>query len=205
MLAEMASDMERSDSDAFTAKINAAIRHYQPRRFFFNESRSVTFNTVAATDLYRFGTGLAITTEFYRIDSVNITIAADDVRQLVPMNYVELEALADNNTDGGEPVYFAFIDKAIRIWPNPDAIYSVRLTGHIKAPAPATDGEADNTWMVEAYDLIMSRAKAELYAHRYEDPVNASIMQQAESSALRALQDATHDKVSIGYLEATEF
>jgi len=205
MLAEMAEDMLRSDTTLFTNKINAAIRHYQPRRFFFNESRSVTFNTVASTDVYRFGTGLEITTEFYRLDSVFITIAAQDVRELERVNYVDLEALAGNDTNTGEPSQYAFINKAIRLWANPDAIYSTRLTGHIKAAAPASDDEADNPWMVEAYDLIMSRAKAELYAHSYEDPNNAAIMQQAEASALRSLQDATHDKVSTGYLEATDF
>lgn len=205
MLAEMADDMLRSDTTLFTNKINAAIRHYQPRRFFFNESRSVTFSTVASTDLYRFGVGLEITTEFYRLDSVFITIDTQDVRELERVNYVDLEALADNNTDTGEPSQYAFINKAIRLWANPDAIYSTRLTGHIKAAAPATDDEIDNPWMVEAYDLIMSRAKAELYAHSYEDPNNAAVMQQAEASALRSLQDATHDKVSTGYLEATDF
>jgi hypothetical protein len=205
MLAEMAEDMLRSDTTLFTNKINAAIRHYQPRRFYFNESRSVTFNTVASTDVYRFGTGLEITTEFYRLDSVFITIAAQDVRELERVNYVDLEALAGNDTNTGEPSQYAFINKAIRLWANPDAIYETRLTGHIKAAAPASDDEADNPWMVEAYDLIMSRAKAELYAHSYEDPNNAAIMQQAEASALRSLQDATHDKVSTGYLEATDF
>ena len=205
MLAEMADDMLRSDTTLFTNKINAAIRHYQPRRFFFNESRSVTFNTVASTDLYRFGAGLEITTEFYRLDSVFITIAAQDVRELERVNYVDLEALAGNDANTGEPSQYAFINKAIRLWANPDAIYATRLTGHIKAAAPASDEEADNPWMVEAYDLIMSRAKAELYAHSYEDPDNAALMQQAEARALRSLQDATLDKVSTGYLEATDF
>lgn len=202
MIAEIESDTERSDSTAIGNKINAAIRHYQPRRFWFNESRSVTFNTVAGTDLYTFAT---IGTEFYRVDSVQVTIGTDDVRHLDRMNYVDLAALADNNTDQGEPSDYAYINKAIRLWRNPDAIYSTRVTGHVKAAAPASDSEADNVWMTEAYDLIMSRAKSELYAHRWEDPNNAAIMREAEMSALRRLQSATMDKVETGYLEATEF
>ncbi len=94
MIAEIEDDTERSDSTAIGKKINAAIRHYQPRRFWFNESRSVTFNTVAGTDLYTFVT---IGTEFYRVDSVAVTIDTDDVRYLDRMNYVDLSALADNN------------------------------------------------------------------------------------------------------------
>lgn len=202
MIAEIESDTERSDSTAIGNKINAAIRHYQPRRFWFNESRSVTFNTVAGTDLYTF---VIIGTEFYRVDSVQVTIGTDDVRHLDRMNYVDLAALADNNTDQGEPSDYAYIAKGIRLWRNPDAIYSTRVTGHVKAAAPASDSEADNVWMTEAYDLIMSRAKSELYAHRWEDPNNAAIMREAEMSALRRLQSATMDKVETGYLEATEF
>lgn len=202
MLAEMADDMERSDSAAFGKKIDAAIRQYQPKRFWFNESRAVTFNTVASTDVYTFTT---IGTEFYKIDGVFMTISSTDVREIDRVDYSALEAMADEDTTTGEPGVYSYINRAIRFWRNPDAIYSTRIVGHIKIAAPATDGEADNVWMTEAYDLIMSRAKAELYAHRYEDPVNASIMREAEASALRRLLGATHDKVSAGYLEATEF
>lgn len=202
MISEIASDTERSDTTAITAKINAAIRHYSPRRFWFNESRTVTFNTAAGTDFYTFAT---IGTEFYRVDSVQVTISAGDVRFLDRVNYVDLEAIANNNTDRSKPEEYAYIAKGIRLWRNPDAIYSTRLTGHVKIAAPATDGEADNVWMTEAYDLIMSRAKAELYAHRWEDPNNAAVMQQAEASALRRLQSATMDKTETGYLAATEF
>lgn len=208
MVAEIVADTGRSataQQAAMVAKINAAIRHYQRKRFWFNESRSITFNTVASTDLYRFGAGLEITTEFYRIDGIFVTISADDVRELNRVNYVDLEALADNNTDTGEPSDYAFINRAVRFWRNPDAIYSVRIEGHIKYAAPATGDEASNVWMTEAYDLIMSRAKAELYAHKWEDPQNAAVMQQAEASALRSLQSATLDKVETGYLEATDF
>jgi len=202
MIAEIESDTERSDSTAIGLKIDAAIRQYQPRRFWFNESRTVTINTVAGTDLYTFVT---IGTEFYRVDSVQVTIGTDDVRHLDRMNYVDLAAIADNNADQGEPEAYAYINKAIRLWRNPDAIYSTRVTGHVKVAVPASDAEADNVWMTEAYDLIMSRAKAELYAHRWEDPNSALAMQQAEASALRRLQSATMDKTETGYLEATEF
>ncbi len=202
MIAEMADDMERSDSTAFGKKIDAAIRQYQPRRFWFNESRAVTFNTVASTDVYTFAT---IGTEFYKIDGVFMTISASDVREMDRVDYSYLEETAGEDTTTGEPEVYAYINKAIRFWRSPDAIYATRLVGHITAAAPATSDEADNVWMTEAYDLIMSRAKSELYAHRYEDPTNAAIMREAEADALRRLLGATHDKVAPTYLEATEF
>jgi hypothetical protein len=203
MIAEMASDMERSDSAAFTSKINAAIRHYQPRRFWFNESRSVTFQTTASTDTYSFST---IGTEFYRIDGVFLTVASDDVRELERWDYARMmEEVAGEQTATDIPRAWAYVDRGMRLWRSPDDAYTVRLLGHVKLAAPTSDGETDNLWMTEAYDLIMCRAKAELYAHRYEDPAQAQIMRLAEGDALNRLLNATDDKVAPGYLEATEF
>lgn len=202
MVAEIESDTERSDSDAIVSKINAAIRHYQPKRFWFNESRSITFSMVSGTDTYSFTT---IATEFYRIDGVFVTIASGDVREMDRVGYAALEAMADSDTTSGEPSVYAYVNRGLRFWRAPDSTYSTRLVGHIKILAPNSGGETENVWMTEAYDLIMSRAKAELYAHRWEDAGNASLMREAERSALTRLRDATHDKVSQGYIEATEF
>ncbi len=203
MITEMASDMERSDPAAFGSKIDAAIRHYQPKRFWFNETRSVTFNTVATTDTYSFAT---IGTEFYRIDGVFLTVEANDVRELDRWDYARMtEEVAGDLTETDVPVAWAYVDRAMRLWRSPDDAYEVRLLGHAKLAAPASDQEANNLWMAEAYDLIMCRAKAELYAHRYEDPANAQIMRLAESDALNRLLGATDDKVAPGVLEATEF
>lgn len=207
MLAEIQSDTERDSSADVTAmrnKIAAAIRHYQPSRFWFNESRSVTFPTVDGTDLYRFGSGLEITTEFYRIDGVYVEEGGRQHRVRV-CDYSELETLIDTTPQEGRPFKYAYINRALRFYPCPDQIYTVRLTGHIKIAPPAADGEADNPWMTEAYDLIMSRTKAELYAHRWEDPINASIMVQAEKGALTTLETATGSKIGTGQIVPTQF
>ena len=200
MITEIESDTERSDTTAIGLKIDAAIRHYQSRRFWFNESRSVTFNTVASTSDYTFAT---IGTEFYKIDGAYLTNGSE-INELVRVDYQELEEGPSSPTTG-LPTAYAYIAKTLRLYTTPDDIYAVRLTGHVKLAGPATDEEAENAWMVEAYDLIMARAKAELYAHRWEDPTNAALMRVAEADYLRDLLGMTHDKVAPGYLEATEF
>lgn len=203
MLAEIQADTIRtsaSDVTAQRAKINAAIRHYQPKRFWFNESRAVTFNTVASTAVYTFTT---IGTEFYKIDGAFRTDGSE-ITELDRVNYTELEPGQATPTEAA-PTAYAYVAKSVRLYDVPDAIYSVRLTGHIKIAAPASDAEADNIWMTEAYDLIMCRAKAELYAHRWSEPIPAQIMRAAEGDALSRLLGATHDKVALGHLEATEF
>lgn len=201
MLTEMQADLQRTATSAVTAmrnKIAAAIRFYQPHRFYFNESRTKTFNTVSTTSKYSWTT---IGTEFYTIDGAFVTDSSN-VLALRKSDYLEFET---PNTGNARPDAFAFIDGGLAFWPIPNDAYSIRLTGHIKAAAPATDDEASNPWMVEAYDLIMSRAKAELYAHRWFNPTLAQVMQEAESLARSSLRSATTSKVATGSLMPTEF
>lgn len=206
MLAEIQADTGRTATAQVTAmrsKIAAAIRHYQAKRFYFNETRAATFNTVAGTDTYAFNTATTTGTipyEFYKIDGVWVAFAAGDVREMDVMDYALIEAEADSVTSNSQPSAYAWVNKALRFDYPFDAVYAVRIGGHLKIAAPATDAETDNPWMTEAYDLIMARAKAELYAHKWEDPNNAALMVQAEASALKVLQEATNDKERTGYV-----
>lgn len=202
---EILDDMDRGTADgprALTA-ISAAIKFYQPKRFFFNESRSITFNTVAGTAEYAFGASAAITTEFYSLDGVFLTDGTD-IRELDRNNYTVLERLAATSNND-TPTDYAYVNKALRFHPVPDAIYSVRLTGHVKLAEPALDADDGNDWFEEAYELIKCRSKAYLYAHVFEDVNMAQVMRAAESDALSALRSATSDKVAPGYLAATDF
>lgn len=210
MIAEIQDDTLRlsaSEAAAISLKIDAAIRQYQNKRFDFNESRSVVFNTVIGTDIYAFNTATtvgAIGAEFYKIDGIWLTRDGSDVGWIDRVDYTEVEAWADTQiAEEGTPYVYAYIDRALRFYRNPDQVYPIRVAGHLKIAVP--DTEDDNPWMNEAYQLIMSRAKAELYAHRWEDPNNASLMRAAEMDALRSLLGETDDKVSPGYLTASDF
>lgn len=202
MIAEIESDTERSDTTAIRSKIQAAIRHYQPTRFFFNESRDVTFPTVIGQTEYSFASDIG--TEFYKIDGVWLT-EGTNVYGLRRCDYRALGVLLDGAATANQPTSFAWVDRKLRLYPEPNDAYTVRVTGHVKLAAPATDGEADNEWFTEAYDLIMARAKAELYAHRWEDPANAQIMRVAEVDALDRLVGAGAMKIGTGNIRPTQF
>lgn len=202
MIAEIESDTERSDTTAIHSKISAAIRHYQPTRLFFNESRDVTFTTVIGQTEYTFASDIG--TEFYKIDGVWMT-QGTNVYQLRRCDYRALEILLDGNSTASQPTSFAWIDRKLRLYPEPNDAYTVRVTGHVKLAAPASDAESGNAWMTEAYDLIMARAKAELYAHRWEDPANAQIMRVAEMDALDRLVGAGAMKIGTGNIRPTQF
>lgn len=204
---EILDDLERdasADGARVLSAISAAIKHYQPKRFFFNESRSVTFSTEADKWQYTFGTSGDITTEFYRIDAVFVTENGNNY-EMCQRDYREMELLNDTNATTNRPYDWAYIGQSVVLYPVPDGVYTVRLTGHIKAAEPAADDTAGNVWFTEAYELIRCRAKSYLYAHVYPDPGMAQMMQVAEASALRALRSATMDRVSTGNVEPTSF
>ena len=211
MLTEIQEETGRTSTiqvNAMRRAIEQAIAFYQSNRFWFNETRSATFNTVIGTDPYTFSTATTVGTipyEFYKIDGVWMTFATGDVRELDVMDYSYFEQDADSQTSNSQPTAYGFIKGAIRFDYAPDAIYSTRIAGHYALPGPATDNETDNPWMTEAYYLIKSRSKAELFAHRWDDYVAASAMQTAEQIELGSLRDATYDKARTGYIQATSF
>lgn len=200
---EIQSDTGRTATSYVTpinSKIDAAIRRFQPTRFWFNETDTVTFPTVASTSTYSFA---SIGTAFYTIDAVFITVNSEEY-EIKRVNWVEERADAGGSTDTGTPVEYAYGNRGLKFYPTPDQVCSVRLMGHYKIDGP-TDDVTDNDWLTYAYDLIMCRSKAELYAHRWEDPTNAQLMVVAEQDALNSLRGATFDKVSTGYLTAMDF
>lgn len=203
MRTEIASDTGRTATSYVTpinSAIDAAVRRYETERFWFNETDAITFPTVASTSTYTFTT---IGTAFYTIDAVFITVNSEEY-EIERVNWVEERADAGGSTYTGPPVEYAYGNRGLKFYPTPDQVYSVRLMGHYKLAGP-TDDATDNDWMTYAYDLIMCRTKAHLYAHRWEDPTNAQLMVVAEQDALNSLRGATFDKVSTGYLEATSF
>ena len=206
MITEILDDMERSgtaDTTRVTSAISTAIKFYQPKRFFFNESRSITFPTVDGTDTYSFGSSGAITTEFYAIDGVFILEGTNQHRVKL-IDYLSLEEVIESTPAEGRPTCWAYINRAMRFYRCPDAVYTVRLDGHIKAAEPAADGTADNVWFTEAYELIRCRAKAYLYAHVYGDQPMAALMREAEREAYGVLRAASTDKMGTGQLASTE-
>lgn len=210
MKTEILDDLDRSSSADGTrvlAAISSAIKFYQPKRFFFNESRSTTFTTTAADWDYTFGSGGDITQEFYRIDLAVLEEASADY-VLTRRDYRDIERLNDGSATSNRPYNYAYVDQQLVLYPIPDDTYTIRLTGHIKYAEPAADATAGNEWFTEAYELIRSRAKAYLYAHVYPNPENlqlAAVMKMAEKEALSSLMSATHDKVSLGCIEPTDF
>ena len=113
--------------------------------------------------------------------------------------------MLDSSAASGQPYKYSYFEQSFRLYPIPDAVYTVRPIGVIEEAEPATDGEADNPWMVHAFELLRCRAKAYLCGHVTMDFELAQAMLAAEHSALQKLRRETAKKTGGGLIEATQF
>lgn len=200
MIAEIESDADRSDTDAIRTKIQQAIRHFQPRRFWFNETRSNTFVTVIGQSDY----DITTVGDFYKFDALYVIESSGEVDELKRHDYRWQETLEGTVTNN-LPYAWSYVDKTVRLYPPPDDVYTMRPTGHLKIAAPATDDEANNDWMLYAYDMIKYRARATLEAERWENPNSALMFKQMEDMEFNRLMAEGSKRIGTGEVLPTQF
>jgi len=159
-------EVERSDlTDAdLENAINAAITSYDRDRFYFNESRAYTFDTVASQDIYTEADQEAIG-RLVKVDYLFVLIGDNPVRLVYrDPESVEWTNMATTISEG-QPGWYTLYNESIRLYPIPSDVFTVRLAGVFRPAAPATDVETLNPWMMvsKAERMIRQRAKAFLY------------------------------------------
>lgn len=175
MKARIARELARGSSltQQIADAINDAIEIYKPERFTFNEMRPgtpVTFNTVIGQPYYT-ADGQAI----FQIDYLQINIGNTWV-DLYRTFAEEIKLLNDTGSSMGQPSSYAWEGEAILLHPVPSGIYPIRYAGIFSYPAPATDNEVGNRWMIDAERLIRSRAKYEIAKHVTRNPTMVADM-----------------------------
>lgn len=188
MLDQIASDLTRGDlaSQAQSAILDA-IAHYEHDRFWFNVTRSKTFQTVANQQAYG-AADLAQIPDVIQFDSLFLKDGTQGYF-LTWQNSEEAEWLLSGSTTGpGRSTDYTYIDGQILLWPTPIAAYTIRPHMHYRLPAIALPTDS-NAWLNEAEQLIRAHAKMLLYANVLEDDVGATRM-QAQIPAHKAKLDA---------------
>jgi len=201
----IADELDRTDlTNQIEKAIQTAIDKYQRKRFFFNEARSLTFNTVDGQEFYTSADSSDIPNLLY-IDNVRLTVSGSDKIDLERAQYSELEYFSSNTTpDEGLPTSYAYYGKQLRLYPIPDAAYAVRVSGVFALSDLSATGDT-NAWMTDAEALIRSRAKRELLTHVIRDAEGAAAMAQAEAEELQSLIQETNARSSTGSIVPTEF
>ena len=211
----IADDLNRSDITSQIANaITDSIEHYKNTRFSFSETRDSTFVTVAGQGRYSVSDDADIPL-WFDLDAVYVNdgtreyeIPRDDHRRLET-------SLSDASPSTGVPSCYAYFDRGFWLYPVPDAVYTIRPVGAIEKAAPATDGEANNVWMMEAFELIRCHAKADLAVHVLDDAgllirMRGALPDQeppggAEGVAYRKLKRKASNRIATGRIVPTSW
>lgn len=204
--AEIADDLSRSDlTSQIATAITAAITFYKTTRFWFNETRASTFVTVDGQSTYTSSDDADIPL-WFSIDQVLLIDSSTNVTELRRVDPQRMELwLTGATPTEGQPSDYTYFEKAFRFYPVPDAVYTIRPVGAIEKAAPATDGEASNVWMTDAYQLIKFRAKAQLYRNVIRQLDKAGDMDSEERLELTRLRSAGGKRTGSGRIVPTQF
>lgn len=155
--------------------IFAAIRFCERDVYYFNETRDVTFTTVAGREWYD-------KTDNSNIPTLVRIVAAyseDSAGQRTTLRRVmpeDIETVSDNAASRGEPYMFTYFGQRIRLYPVPsDTQYTIRLQLGPYRLAEIQTSTDSNAWFTEAFDLIKARAKYQLYKDYLKDATLAAV------------------------------
>lgn len=199
--ARIADELSRSDlTSQIVYAISDAVKNYQSTRFWFNETRGTTFSTVASQEHY----GSAANTNIPNlllIDQIVITTGTSNT-ELCKVDDRVLEEM-DTTSTGGLPWAYSYYAQQIRLYPIPDAIYSVRITGVVRIDVPAADGDS-NAWMTDGEELIRNRAKSLIYSDVIRNNEMAQISDAREKAALKRLLMETSRRKGVSTIRPVE-
>lgn len=180
----IASELHRSDlTTSIASAIEEAVTHYQTRPLRFNEAIA-TFSTVAGTEFY---------------DDLSDVGQIDEVRVLVngrktvlePWSYGYMEAVSTTTNTESQPLAWAWYAEQIRLYPVPDAAYTITVSYTKQYGVPSSDSES-NVWTNQAEALIRHATKKRIYRDVLRDLEGAAGAEAAENEALQNLIQDTN-------------
>lgn len=186
---------QRTDLDSqIAAAILRAIEHYATTRFWFNEGTG-TVNTVSGNQYVTLPSGLR--TE----DKVFATVGGNHY-ELCKREFDELEVWYGASDTSGQPMDYAIRDGQARIFPKPNAAYTITFTGIFDQTALSDDSDTNDWCTGIAQDLIVSRAKFTITRDILLDDKQMAMSRMAEMEALNRLRSETHMRVADGRVTA---
>jgi hypothetical protein len=202
---KIADEIARPDlASQIADKITEAIAAYQQERFFFSETRDLTFNTAQGQEFYTATDNAAIPT-LQAFDYIILYLGGIPW-PVTRRTSIEIEVLNQNGLVQGQPYNWDYFNQQIRFGPVPDGVYEIRLAAHQTVGPPATDDTPGNPWMSgNAERLIRARAKYELYLHVIRNMERAQSMAAAVTEAFDVLKGQTNRLVGLGVMAPMEF
>ena len=206
----IAADLGRSDLTSLIADtITQSYEEIQQKKFWFNQTRDFTFSTVA--DDYDYGSGTTDVlgsqtvdiTDFWDIRKVYLDIS-NRRRELKLVSQDLMEMRLDNSASTGEPYDWSWYDETMFLYPIPGSVYSVKISGHFNIAMPTTDVEADNPWMLHAYQYLREATKASIYQARINNPERLRMALLGQTKQMSILTKKTARKTQNRLISGSE-
>lgn len=207
MKSHIADDLDDTSSTYATQigrAITRSIEHLKKTRFAFNESRTITITTVIDQAAYTTDDAANPLSDVIKIDGMFLTDTGGQVTPISPITPQQMQVLLDNSASSGEPYNYSWYANALRIYPLPDAVYTLTLMAWYRLGAPSSDG-SENAWTNEAYDLVKARALYYLASNTLRDADLATMARIAETEAEEALIREMNNRYGTGYFTPTCF
>lgn len=207
LINRIASDLTRDDltGDSLTSPIANAvgdtIRFYARERFWFNQTRLQTFNTVNAQQTYT-SSDLSIIPNIIRVDHLFLPQGVS-IYPLDRYEPADFEVISSASTGGGRPTGFCYSDQTILLWPIPNAVFTMKLHCFYKLTYPNLSDT--NAWTDDAEELVRTHAKMLLYMDVLEDDANAQRMSAKIPALLAGLRSETAARMATGMIRGTDF
>lgn len=210
MKARIAREVRRSNiSTEIGEAITTAIDAYKSERLWFAEQYHIDIDLNSGQEFYTSSDNVWLG-RVSRIDYVHLILNGQNYH-LRRWTDEWLDIASSAGSNGGQSYCWGWYANTLRVYPVPSTTgMQVRLAGQFEMPAPASDDEVGNPWMVEAETLIRSRAKYELYQHLLLDMAKAAIFDPDRRNpspsptlaALQVLRRKTTAKTSTGQVRA---
>lgn len=177
-----------NDGDITTAQIQNAIQStiadYAGEPFWFNEAVT-TFSTVANQELYT-STDLAAIPNIIKIISMRIPGSGGYANYIPGITNDQIEDIQDG-TLFGQPDYYSRFANKIRLFPIPDAVYTIKISYIATLSTLSADSDT-NAWTEDAEEVIRQGAKKRLAADILHSDEIASRCAAMEAKAYEGLR-----------------
>ena len=196
MQTQIATELSRDDlTTPIQTAIQAAIKHYSRKLMVFGQE-TTTIATVASTSSY------ALPSDFLAFERVELN-DGNDITRLTEYGYNDL-ATMDVDQATGFPSKYAYRDYQIRLYPIPDAVYTVTVY-YWRMVGPPVDGADSTVWTNDALDLIRHRAKWDVASNTIRDDQAAQTYRVHEDDTLGGIIIQRDRLFSQGMLIPTQF
>lgn len=199
----IADELARTDlASNIRQAIQSAIRHYERKPFFFNETRS----TLSTSDgAFSYSTSdFAFLDKMVEIYSATIEVSTNRY-QLAERDWEYIDALRSNTTSNkGDPTDFAYYGKQLYVYPTPNAARNI-IMAYVEKATTLSATTDTNYWMTEGEELIRARATRKIYAEVIKDTDNAGVWAAHEQEALQDLMAETESRQMTGTQRPTYF